>query len=224
VFEKVEGKRGWSAHSVVRKLDLASGGDGKGEHSTTTLTTTSKSDSINASAAASNDNSGSASAATKASKIFADETVNAFFRRLTWTIDGSLLLVPFGKRSEREGSYSARCYAFFFFFFLAGIYVDPLQPKSAPTFATYVFIRSMLSKPIAVLPIQRHPSTCVRCNPKKFKLRSANGSAAIVRLDYRLIWAVATLDSVLVYDSEQSIPIALVEGIHLAELTDLSWY
>ena len=34
------------------------------------------------------------------SKMFGDEMVNTFFRRLCWTIDGSLLLVPYGKKFE----------------------------------------------------------------------------------------------------------------------------
>ena len=35
---------------------------------------------------------------TLRSKMFGDEMVNTFFRRLCWTIDGSLLLVPYGKK------------------------------------------------------------------------------------------------------------------------------
>jgi len=44
-----------------------------------------------------------------------------------------------------------------------------------------------------------------------------------LKLSYRLIWAVATLDYVLIYDSEEMMPIACIEDINCAELTDLSW-
>ena len=37
------------------------------------------------------------------------------------------------------------------------------------------------------------------------------------------MFAVATLDSVLIYDTENLLPIAFVDGIHYAEITDLSW-
>lgn len=33
-------------------------------------------------------------------KMFGEEAVNTFFRRLCWTIDGSLLLVPFGTQKK----------------------------------------------------------------------------------------------------------------------------
>lgn len=38
-----------------------------------------------------------------------------------------------------------------------------------------------------------------------------------------MVFAVATLDSVLIYDTESLYPIAYIDGIHYAELTDLAW-
>ena len=38
-----------------------------------------------------------------------------------------------------------------------------------------------------------------------------------------MVFAVASKDTVYIYDTEQTVPIALVGGIHFAAITDLSW-
>jgi chromatin assembly factor 1 subunit B len=87
---------------------------------------------------------------------------------------------------------------------------------------TFVFARNSLTKPIAILPVQQKPTVCVRCHPLRFEKKNSNVDS-ILKLPYRLIWAVATLDYVLIYDSEEMMPIACIEDINCAELTDLSW-
>ncbi|RUS14159.1 WD40-repeat-containing domain protein [Endogone sp. FLAS-F59071] len=42
-------------------------------------------------------------------------------------------------------------------------------------------------------------------------------------LPYRIVYAVATQDSVLVYDTQQVKPIAMMAGFHYATVTDLAW-
>lgn len=42
-------------------------------------------------------------------------------------------------------------------------------------------------------------------------------------LPYRWIYAVATLDSILVYDTQQTSPIALLSGLHYSGITDVAW-
>ena len=43
-------------------------------------------------------------------------------------------------------------------------------------------------------------------------------------LPYRIIYAVATQDSVLVYDTQQQTPLCVVSNLHFATFTDLTWY
>ena len=45
----------------------------------------------------------------------------------------------------------------------------------------------------------------------------------LTHLPYRFIFAIATLDSVLVYDTQQFDPVAFVTNIHYAPLTDIAW-
>ena len=39
-----------------------------------------------------------------------------------------------------------------------------------------------------------------------------------------MVFAVATLDSVLLYDTQQVAPFAFIGNIHYAALTDATWY
>ena len=43
------------------------------------------------------------------------------------------------------------------------------------------------------------------------------------QLPYRMVLAVASEDSVYLYDTQQILPFALVSNIHYHTLSDLSW-
>ena len=43
-------------------------------------------------------------------------------------------------------------------------------------------------------------------------------------LQYRMVYAVASLDSVLLYDTQHRAPFGFVSNIHYAGITDLTWY
>lgn len=49
-------------------------------------------------------------------------------------------------------------------------------------------------------------------------------TAAFFKLPYRLIFAVATLNSLYIYDTESIEPIAVLAGVHYASITDIAWY
>ena len=50
-----------------------------------------------------------------------------------------------------------------------------------------------------------------------------NGSNSAFSLPYRMVYAVATQDAVLVYDTQQTIPLCVVSNLHYATFTDLAW-
>lgn len=52
----------------------------------------------------------------------------------------------------------------------------------------------------------------------------AAGPKAAFALPYRLVYAVATQDSILIYDTQQNTPIGIVSNLHCATFTDLAWY
>jgi len=52
---------------------------------------------------------------------------------------------------------------------------------------------------------------------------STTGPTMAFSLPYRMIFAVATEDSVLLYDTQQQTPLCVVSNLHCATFTDLSW-
>ncbi|KAK9055965.1 hypothetical protein SSX86_027052 [Deinandra increscens subsp. villosa] len=128
--------------------------------------------------------------------IFHDETLPSFFRRLSWSPDGSFLLVP-------AGSYK-------------------LSPTSDPVNTAYVLSRKDLSRPALMLPGASKAVVAVRFCPRAFSLRGL-GTTSSFKLPYRLIFAVATLNSLYVYDTEGVEPIAVLAGLHYAAITDIAW-
>lgn len=130
------------------------------------------------------------------SHLFLDETLPSFFRRLAWSPDGSFLLVPAGSHKSAATSELVN--------------------------TAYVFSRKDLSRPALMLPGASKPVVAVRFCPVKFKLLGTNTSS-LFKLPYRLIFAVATLNSLYIYDTESIQPIVIVAGVHYAAITDIAW-
>ncbi|KAJ9177801.1 hypothetical protein P3X46_012973 [Hevea brasiliensis] len=135
---------------------------------------------------------------SKSSKnhLFHDETLPSFFRRLAWSPDGSFLLVP-------AGSYK-------------------MSPASDMVNTAYAFSRKDISRPALMLPGASKPVVAVRFCPMVFSPRGLH-SAGFFKLPYRLIFAVATLNSLYIYDTESAPPIAILAGLHYAAITDVAW-
>ncbi|XP_029794846.1 chromatin assembly factor 1 subunit B isoform X2 [Suricata suricatta] len=136
-------------------------------------------------------------------RMFHDDSMKSFFRRLSFTPDGSLLLTPAGCVESGENV----------------------------TNTTYVFSRKNLKRPIAHLPCPGKATLAVRCCPVYFELRpvgetdraSQELGTELVQLPYRLVFAVASEDSVLLYDTQQPFPFGYVSNIHYHTLSDVSW-
>lgn len=94
----------------------------------------------------------------------------------------------------------------------------PVKSKNA----ILVFSVNSFSKPLYYYTTGREPALCVRCSPKVYKLRDDNTSNLWGK-PYRMIFAVATTRSVIIYDTQQVTPIAYASQMHLARLTDLAW-
>ncbi|XP_069886755.1 chromatin assembly factor 1 subunit B [Dipodomys merriami] len=135
-------------------------------------------------------------------RMFHDDSMKSFFRRLSFTPDGSLLLTPAGCVESGENVMNT----------------------------TYVFSRKNLKRPLAHLPCPGKATLAVRCCPVYFELRPAvetekapEPSTQLLRLPYRVVFAVASEDSVLLYDTQQPFPFGYVSNIHYHTLSDISW-
>lgn len=133
--------------------------------------------------------------------LFHDDTIQTFFRRLTFSPDGELLIVPSGV-------------------------IEPQEPGKKQSSTTLVFSRRLLSRPVCYLPSLDQYSVCVRCCPVLFELRNIDPSTkpeSMFLLPYRVIFAVATASAVVLYDTQQPMPFGYVSNLHYTRLTDLSW-
>lgn len=79
----------------------------------------------------------------------------------------------------------------------------------------------LLNRPIVHLLSGAKPSVAVRCAPRLFKL--LDGHQSWLDLPYRIVFAIASLESVTVYDTQHTQPLALVSAFHMAGITDLAW-
>nr|XP_020443757.1 chromatin assembly factor 1 subunit B [Monopterus albus] len=139
---------------------------------------------------------------TKQYRMFHDDSMRSFFRRLSFTPDGSFLLVPAGCVEIGENIINT----------------------------TYIFSRKGLKRPIAHLPCPTKATLAVRCCPVYFELKTKKGEDGsaqplpnVFQLPYRMVFAVASEDSILLYDTQQTLPFGLVSNIHYHTLSDLTW-
>ncbi|XP_011805442.1 PREDICTED: chromatin assembly factor 1 subunit B [Colobus angolensis palliatus] len=121
-------------------------------------------------------------------RMFHDDSMKSFFRRLSFTPDGSLLLTPAGCVESGENVMNT----------------------------TYVFSRKNLKR-YAVKEIQNLVPVVLLC------LCLRPPGVELMTLPYRLVFAVASEDSVLLYDTQQSFPFGYVSNIHYHTLSDISW-
>ncbi|KAF4125094.1 chromatin assembly factor 1 subunit B [Geosmithia morbida] len=204
----------------------------------------------------------------KNAALYANETLTSFFRRLTFTPDGSLLLTPSGQYQNQQQT------------------DKDSKPTTEVINTVYIYTRGGINKPpVAHLPGHKKPSVVVKCSPVIYTLRqnppatkhiaidtsssdelmpllpeplsapspgapgmeppppptisatpdargagamdavsaNPNGPRPAFSLNYRIIYAVATQDSVLLYDTQQKTPICVVSNLHCATFTDLAW-
>lgn len=151
-------------------------------------------------------------------KCFYDDALASYFRRLTFTPDGCILLVP------------------------SSIYKS--SEDSTEIASSLVFIKDNYNEPQFVLPtLDNRPSVVVKCFSKPYKLTNKYNpnTESICNLyhakyflyilfiilyknSYRFIYAVATTDTVLIYDTEHNYPLCYLKDLHYAQLTDIAWH
>eukprot|EP00049_Salpingoeca_infusionum_P006733 m.110860 g.110860 ORF g.110860 m.110860 type:complete len:746 (+) comp13410_c0_seq1:173-2410(+) len=135
-----------------------------------------------------------ATARLRTEHMFVDEMKTTYFRRLAYSPDGQMLLMP------------------------AGLYRD----SGRHMFASYMFHAHFLSAPMLRLPSE-FPTVAVRFCPILFERRNTSQKPIFSGIPYRMVYAIANKCAVLIYDTEQLAPLAVVSDTHRAALTDLAW-
>ncbi|KAF3938755.1 Coronin-7 [Dactylella cylindrospora] len=185
--------------------------------------------------------------------LYCDDAMPSFFRRLSFTPDGSLLFTPAGQYKISHPS------------------LDGGKSKDEIINTVYIYTRAGLNKPpVAHLPGHKKPSVAVSCSPVLYTFRKSSVQTKHITVDtsssdesisslpppaintemdppptttlhtspptsagipantafalpYRIVYAVATKDAVLIYDTQQQTPLCIVSNLHYAAFTDLTW-
>ncbi|GAA5802691.1 WD40-repeat-containing domain protein [Helicostylum pulchrum] len=164
----------------------------KGKIATTTATASVKSDDVS-------------SVSTGSFRLYHDENLVSFFRRLSFSPDGALLITPAGLNKALDTTH------------------DDMDDNGEELYnCAYIYPRNtMLKHPVGFIGNYPKPSIAIRWCPMFFQKRRNSSSA--FALPYRMLYATASQDSVYIYDTQQSRPICAISGMHFAPITDLAW-
>ncbi|CDS09776.1 hypothetical protein LRAMOSA02453 [Lichtheimia ramosa] len=133
-------------------------------------------------------------------RFYHDENLVTFFRRLSFSPDGTFLITPAGVMTAgtEDGDNNVMHCAF-------------------------IYPRNTIRKhPIAHTSNHNKPTIAVRWSRHAYQLRSSNKSR-LFTLPHRLLYAVASQEAIYIYDTQQSKPLCVVSGMHFAPITDVSW-
>ncbi|CCC68186.1 hypothetical protein NCAS_0B01020 [Naumovozyma castellii] len=148
----------------------------------------------------------------KTSFLFHNESLPSFFRRLTISPCGSIFCIPAGIFKNHTTSNS--------------------NDQGEISNAVYIYTRAIIkqnsnnNRPVMILPFLKKPALVVSFNPNFYKLTHEEQEGTkkpYLKLPYRLIYAVATSNEVLIYDTVNVKPISIIGNLHYTALTDLSW-
>lgn len=132
-------------------------------------------------------------------RLYHDDTLQTFYRRVSFSPDGMLIAVPAGKIEPEQGKMDVK-----------------------PINAVYIYTRYSLKVPACILPCGESPALACNWSQCCYTMRE-EGPKPVLPLSHRMILGVATKRCLLVYDTQQKTPIALVSNIHYTRLTDLTW-
>ncbi|EJT41279.1 CAC2-like protein [Saccharomyces kudriavzevii IFO 1802] len=132
--------------------------------------------------------------------LFHNETLPSFFRRCSVSPCGGLVVVP------------------------SGVYK---VGDDEATNCVYVYTRSGIlngaggvkNRPALRIPSLKKPALMVAFSPVFYETRQHS----VFQLPYKLIFAIATTNEVLLYDTDAWEPLCVVGNIHYSPITDLAW-
>lgn len=163
--------------------------------------------------------------------FFAVQFICFLCRRLSFSPDGCLLVVPTGVHRNMTPPSSSS----------SNNGLKPIQQKIASSvaqqqhqqqqrsFATHIFARDQWATPCISLLGLDEASVAIRFCPKLFELvqypvTSVNPAPKpLFEGTYRMVYAVVTVGSVFIYDTQHPHPLMKLAGIHYAPINDAAW-
>lgn len=147
-------------------------------------------------------------------RLYHDENLVSFFRRLSFSPDGALLITPAGLNKPLETATAVSSPA---------SHMEMDENGEELSNCAYIYPRNiMLKHPIGFIGNYPKPSIAIRWCPMLYQKRTSSPNTTFA-LPYRMLYATASQDSVYIYDTQQSRPICAISGMHFAPITDLAW-
>jgi len=90
------------------------------------------------------------------------------------------------------------------------------------------FNRKDMSTPAFMLPTLNKASVCTKFCPilfKKDEIKENKGDKVeLLDIEYKMVFAIGTIDSIFIYNTQSITPISVITSIHCQAITDLSWH
>jgi len=90
----------------------------------------------------------------------------------------------------------------------------------------YGFLKNSVNRPSFMLPGIKTHATCIRFCPLLLELaekKDDDETPALIDLPYRMVFAVATIEHVILYSTQSIYPIAVIKNLHYDSINDLAW-
>ncbi|EAS00369.1 chromatin assembly factor 1 subunit FAS2 (macronuclear) [Tetrahymena thermophila SB210] len=129
--------------------------------------------------------------------FLSERQLNTFVKRPDWSPDGSFFLLPAAIYQEKRDSKIEMC--------------------------VYLYRRNVLNKPSLIINTNNKPAICTRFCQKLFKKKEEN-QFSMVDIPYVIIFAISTIDNVMIYSTASLSPLAVVGNIHFALINDLTFF
>ena len=99
------------------------------------------------------------------------------------------------------------------------------NPSEKFQYTVYGFMKNTINKPSFMLPGMKTHANCIRFCPLLLELKEQKEGEppALVDLPYRMAFAVATIDHVLIYTTQSVYPLAVMRNLHYDSINDLAW-
>lgn len=148
--------------------------------------------------------------------IFHDETLVTFFRRVCFSPEGSLLFFPAGISSNSTEFPSASNSI------SSSFYIFPRNSISINSNNSINLSRSTIQ-----IDGFEKGVIAIKCNPRLFELiddpHDSSNSFLSFSLPYRIIYAVVSQDTLVIFDSQSNKALFGASSMHFGTITDLAW-
>lgn len=87
----------------------------------------------------------------------------------------------------------------------------------------YLYRRNVLNKPSLVISTNNKPAICTRFCQKIFQKKEED-QFSMLDIPFVVVFAISTMDNVMIYSTASLAPIAVVGNIHFALINDLVFF